>query len=77
MVQETEYQIRDVFKALQLMRSLTGIDNSEGVTNWKSVKDKEKQNVVLKMVAKAIVEVVSIRRYIFECKPQCCYRNNG
>jgi len=56
MVQEKEYQIGDVVKALQSMRSLTGIENSEGVTNGKPVEDKEKQNVFVKRIAKAIVE---------------------
>ena len=43
-------------KVLQSLRSLTGIENSEGVTNGTSAEEKEKQKAFVKRIANAIVE---------------------
>ena len=43
-------------KVLQSLRSLTGIENSERVTNRTSEEEKEKQKAFEKRISKAIVE---------------------
>lgn len=56
---EEEYGVGDVLKALQWLRSLTGIENKGGVTNGSSAEEKRKQKEFVEEIAGAIEEAMT------------------
>ena len=56
MAKQEELTIGKVLKGLQSLRSVTGIENSNGVTNGKSEEEKKKQNKFALTIADAVEE---------------------